>query len=109
MSQNQSLSLSLAGKVAIVTGSGRENGIGAAIALALARAGAKVAINYVSGSSTSRAEKVLQGIHAATGREDAAISVRADISTPAGAKELVKSTLAGLGVENVDILGERSC
>lgn len=37
--------LSLDGKIAIVTGSGRENGIGAAIAFALAGNGASVAIN----------------------------------------------------------------
>ncbi len=37
--------LSLDGKVAIVTGSGRENGIGAAIAFALAVNGASITIN----------------------------------------------------------------
>jgi NAD(P)-dependent dehydrogenase (short-subunit alcohol dehydrogenase family) len=50
--------LSLDGKVAIVTGSGRENGIGAAIANALARNGAAVTINYVSDSSAPRAAAV---------------------------------------------------
>ncbi|KAM0274305.1 hypothetical protein ACHAQH_007979 [Verticillium albo-atrum] len=41
----------LQGKVPIVTGSGRENGIGAGIALAFARNGASVVVNYVSDSS----------------------------------------------------------
>jgi len=42
---------SLAGKAALVTGSGRETGIGAAIARALAQNGASVAIHYVSEDS----------------------------------------------------------
>lgn len=43
--------LSLAGKVVVITGSGRENGIGPAMAVALARYGAAVTINHVSDSS----------------------------------------------------------
>ncbi|KAK8868503.1 short-chain dehydrogenase [Apiospora arundinis] len=43
--------LDLTGKVAIVTGSGRENGIDDGIAKVLARNGASVAIHYVSKSS----------------------------------------------------------
>lgn len=54
--------LSLAGKVAIVTGSGRENGIGAAIANALARNGAAMTINYVSNASAPRAAAVAKRI-----------------------------------------------
>ena len=50
----QSDSLPLKGRVALVTGSSR--GIGAAIALRLTRAGACVAINYVS--DDERAEPV---------------------------------------------------
>ena len=54
--------LSLVGKTAIVTGSGKENGIGAAIARALAKNGANVAIHYVSPASKERAEKVASDI-----------------------------------------------
>ena len=50
--------LSFAGKTAIVTGSGRPNGIGAAIALALAKRGASVTVNYVSDSSAAKAAEV---------------------------------------------------
>ena len=54
----QSDSLPLKGRVALVTGSSR--GIGAAIALRLTRAGACVAINYVS--DDERAERCAQHI-----------------------------------------------
>lgn len=93
--------LSLAGKTAIVTGSGRENGIGAAIVLALARNGASVAINYVSESSAPRAARVAERVKAFGAK---AIVVRADVSTQAGASELVKATLDGFQIDKIDIL-----
>lgn len=74
-------SLSLAGKIAIVTGSGKENGIGAAIALALARNGARVAINYVSEATAPRAAKVAASIEAVAGKDSVAV-IQQDISTP---------------------------
>ncbi|CAH0034316.1 unnamed protein product [Clonostachys rhizophaga] len=77
--------LSLASKVAIVTGSGRENGIGAAIARALARNGAAVTIHYVSDSSASRAAKVAQGIRDNGGK---ATVVQADVINNAGGNKL---------------------
>ncbi|KAK1749532.1 hypothetical protein QBC47DRAFT_426742 [Echria macrotheca] len=94
-------SLSLAGKTAIVTGSGRENGIGAAIAAALARNGANVVINYVSESSAARASAVAAKIEASGAR---VIVVQADVSTAQGAQQLVNKTLEGFGVQNIDIL-----
>ncbi|POR38711.1 Uncharacterized protein TPAR_01095 [Tolypocladium paradoxum] len=96
-------SLSLADKVAVVTGSGRENGIGAAIALALARAGARVTVNYVSESSASRAAEVGAGIESAVGNGRVAI-VQADVSTREGSKKIVDETLAGFGVDHIDIV-----
>lgn len=98
-------SLSLAGKVAIVTGSGRENGIGAAIALTLAKAGARVVINYVSNSTGPRAETVRSNIEAAAGK-GSAIIVQADVSTQEGAKKIVSETLAKFGVNHIDILSK---
>jgi NAD(P)-dependent dehydrogenase (short-subunit alcohol dehydrogenase family) len=95
--------LSLAGKVAIVTGSGRENGIGAGIAVALAHNGAAVTINYVNDHVAERAAAVAEGIKKAGGR---ATVVKADVTTPEGAKSLVDGTLKGLGVDHIDILGE---
>ena len=96
--------LSLEGKVAIVTGSGRENGIGAAIAAALGRNGASVVINYVSDSSASRAANVAAGIK---GLGAKVIVVQADVSKPEGAAKLVKETLDGFQTDRIDILGNQ--
>lgn len=93
--------LSLAGKTAIVTGSGRENGIGAAIAMALAQNGARVGVNHVSDVSAVRAAKVAANIEAAGGK---AIIVQADVSTPEGAAKLVNNTMAGFATDKIDIL-----
>jgi NAD(P)-dependent dehydrogenase (short-subunit alcohol dehydrogenase family) len=94
--------LSLAGKIAIVTGSGRENGIGAAIAKALARNGASVTINHVSESVAPRAEKLAESIRSAGGK---ATVIAADVTTREGAEKLVNGTLKAFGVDYIDILG----
>ncbi|KAK5654493.1 hypothetical protein OQA88_7121 [Cercophora sp. LCS_1] len=93
--------LSLSGKVVIVTGSGRENGIGAAIAFALARNGASVAINYVSDSSASRAAQVAAKVESFGAK---AIVIQANVSTPEGAAKLVRETLEGFKTDRIDIL-----
>jgi len=98
-------SLSLANKVAIITGSGKENGIGGGIALALAVAGARVAINYVSEATGPRSAEVVAKIEAAAGK-GSVIVVRADVSTVEGTRQLVDKTLSGFGVDHIDILGE---
>ncbi|WP_350349923.1 SDR family oxidoreductase [Agromyces sp. G08B096] len=72
---------SLAGRVALVTGSSR--GIGADTARYLAGAGAAVVINYRS--KAPRAEKVVAEIEAAGGR---AIAVGADLTDPASVAEM---------------------
>ena len=94
--------LSLVGKVAIVTGSGRETGIGAAIAKTLARNGASVTINYVSDKVTARAEAVVKAIKDFRGQ---ATVIQSDVTSPNGAKLLVHSTLQAFGVDHIDILG----
>lgn len=93
---------SLAGKIAIVTGSGRENGIGAAIAQTLAHNGARVVINHVSDSSAPRAAKVAAGIQS-IGAD--VMVVQADVSTPEGAAKLANETLKGFNTDRIDILG----
>ncbi|KAJ2976390.1 hypothetical protein NQ176_g4981 [Zarea fungicola] len=94
--------LSLEGKVAIVTGSGRENGIGAGIALALARNGASVVVNYVSDSTAQRAQTVATVLREAGAKD--VIVVQASVDTLDGAKKLVKATLDELKTNHIDIL-----
>ena len=94
--------LSLAGKVAIVTGSGRESGIGAGIAYALARNGASVTINYHSDSSGPRAANVVKEVERVGGK---AATVQADINSPEGDEKLVSETLRLFRTDHIDILG----
>ncbi|EMR62888.1 putative short chain type protein [Eutypa lata UCREL1] len=93
--------LSFQGKVAIITGSGRPNGIGGAIAVALATRGASVTINYVSDSSAPRAAQLAESIKAKGGK---ATVVRGDVGDPEQAKKLVKETLAAFNTDKIDIL-----
>lgn len=97
---------SLAGKTAIVTGSGRENGIGAAIARALARNGAAVAIHYSSASSKERAEKVASDMRTEFGVDSTVIE--GTVEDREIARGLVKQAMSGLNAEHIDILGARS-
>jgi NAD(P)-dependent dehydrogenase (short-subunit alcohol dehydrogenase family) len=100
-------SLSLHNKVAIITGSGKENGIGAGIALSLARAGARVAINYISEATAPRAAQVVSTIQAVAGKSSVLV-VRADVGTPEGAQKLIQETLEGFETDTIDILGKIS-
>jgi NAD(P)-dependent dehydrogenase (short-subunit alcohol dehydrogenase family) len=95
--------LSLQGKVAIVTGSGRENGIGAGIAIALGRNGALVAINHISDYTAPRAAAVAKKIEELGGR---AIVVQADVTKTDDVKRLVDTTLKAFEVDRIDILGK---
>ncbi|KAG6820902.1 hypothetical protein H0H93_009676 [Arthromyces matolae] len=92
-----SLTTSLKGKVAIVTGSSR--GIGAALALRLAEDGANVVINYVS--NAARADDVVNQIKALNTQAQA-VAIKADASTIVGGKELVEESIKAFG--KVDIL-----
>lgn len=85
----------LAGRVAIVTGSGRR--IGREIAEALARAGAAVVVN--ARGNQAQADAAVAAIEAAGGR---AIAVLADVSRRAEAERLVATTVDKLG--RLDIL-----
>lgn len=85
----------LTGKVAVVSGASK--GIGAAIAEKLAENGAAVIVNYAT--SADHAEAVVQRIKARGGKAKA---VRADVSNPAEAKQLVAAALSEFG--RLDIL-----
>ncbi len=80
----------LEGKVALVTGASR--GIGRAVALALAKAGASVAVNYLS--RAAEAEEVAGSIRS-LGRQ--AIAVRADVRRQDDVRRLVESSALELG------------
>ncbi|RMF38824.1 MAG: SDR family oxidoreductase [Alphaproteobacteria bacterium] len=80
----------LAGKVAIVTGGGRD--IGRACALRLAAAGAAVAINYHS--SAEGAESAVAEITAAGGR---ALAKQGDMTEPGDVAALVAETVQAFG------------
>ena len=95
--------LSLAGKTALVTGSGRETGIGAGIARALARNGAAVGIHHVSEESKSRAEKVAKDINKEFGTKITV--VQGGVQNYETAKNMVEQALKDLGVDHIDILG----
>ena len=85
----------LKGKVAIVTGASK--GIGAAIAEDLGREGVSVIVNY--SNSPQKAEEVVGRVKANGGFAKA---VRADVSKPAEARQLIDATLAEFG--RADIL-----
>lgn len=85
----------LAGKVAIVTGAGRN--IGRAIALALSREGAWIAVN--ARSNRTEADAVAAEITAAGGQ---AITVLGDVADPETADRMVAETAARFG--RIDIL-----
>lgn len=86
----------LEGKIALVTGGGRD--IGKAICHRLARSGAAVAINYRS--SKDEADAAAKEITDAGGK---AVAVQADVTKPDEVEKLVAETCDTLG-GNIDIL-----
>ena len=86
---------SLEGKVAIVTGGGRD--IGRACAEALANEGAAVAISYMS--SSSGADEAVQAIGEHGGR---AFAMQCDVTDPDQVEALVERTVSEFG--GVDVL-----
>jgi 3-oxoacyl-[acyl-carrier protein] reductase len=85
----------LDGQVALVTGAAR--GIGRACALYLGRAGARVAVNYVS--AEARARTLVEEIRAAGGE---ARAYRADVASRAEVERMVETARRDLGP--IDIL-----
>ncbi|GAB4578931.1 MAG: 3-oxoacyl-[acyl-carrier-protein] reductase [Anaerolineales bacterium] len=92
---SEPVSLSLSGRVAVVTGGSR--GIGRAIALELARRGAAVVVNY--NSSPDAANEVVRQIETDGGK---AIAVQADVGNTEQANNLINAAIKDLG--GLDIL-----
>jgi glucose 1-dehydrogenase len=84
----------LAGQKAIVTGA--NSGIGRAIALALGRAGADVAVNYISGEA--EAAKLVEEIVRDGSR---AIAVRADVGSEAEVQAMFRSVREAFGALDI--------
>jgi 3-oxoacyl-[acyl-carrier protein] reductase len=87
------VTMSLAGKVALVTGGSR--GIGAATVRMFCRAGAKVVFNY--NKAASAAEKLARECGG-----ERCVAVRADLSTTEHARDLVEAVMERFG--HLDIL-----
>lgn len=92
---SEPVTLSLSGRVAVVTGGSR--GIGRAIALELAQRGAAVVVNY--NSSPDAAQEVVSQIEAGGGK---ALAVQADVSNSEQAQSLINAAIKDLG--GLDIL-----
>ncbi len=95
------MAFSLAGHVAVVTGS--STGLGKAIALSLGQAGAKIAVNYFN--NHARAEQALGELRAA-GVE--AIVVRSDVTTEEGVDLLFREAEKKLGRPDV-VVANATC
>jgi len=96
----------LAGKVAVVTGAGRN--IGRAIALSLAEAGAAVVINVRS--NRAEADSVVAAIEAAGGRAAAHIGDVVEAATAAALAETARTRFGRIDVlvNNAALRGEKS-
>ena len=92
--------MSLAGKIAIVTGASR--GIGYGIALELAKRGAKVVLTYTSESSGKAVDQLISQIRALNNGADA-VGYRADLSKIESIKTIVEGTTSAFG-PHIDIL-----
>ncbi|KAJ6086254.1 short chain oxidoreductase/dehydrogenase [Penicillium sp. IBT 16267x] len=91
--------MSLQGKVAIITGAAR--GIAARIVRALSNEGAKVAFNYVSTSSRSAAESMVESLRN-EGRE--AFCIQADLATEEAPEIIITAVLSAFQTTQIDIL-----
>jgi len=86
------VSRSLQGRIAVVTGAGRN--IGAATAMQLAADGAAVVVNYPDARNEAEAARVVARIGGAGGR---AAAIRADVSNEAEVRTMVAEAISVFG------------
>jgi 3-oxoacyl-[acyl-carrier protein] reductase len=101
-----SVSITLAGQSALITGAA--TGIGRAIALKLAQAGARVVVNHLNQSQ--EAATLVQSIKSAGGQ---AVAISADVSDASAVQRLVDDAIAAYGalhilVNNAGIIQEKA-
>ena len=85
------MQVDLKGKVALVTGGGRD--IGRAVSIALAGSGAAVAVNY--NSSADKANDVVRAIEDNGGR---AIAIKADVTSEAQISAMIGAIHSGTSI-----------
>lgn len=83
-------------KTAVITGAAK--GIGAAVAVAFAKSGFRVVINY--NKSEERARQLCQILNDTYPTE--AVCIKADVSTPEGARKLISESISAFG--DIDVL-----
>ncbi|OXV08265.1 hypothetical protein Egran_03971 [Elaphomyces granulatus] len=88
----------LAGKLAVITGAGKPNGIGAAAAYALAEHGANIVIHYGKSSAAAETVKKIETL----GVKAVAISV--DQESETFGQDLIQATLKDFNTETIDII-----
>ncbi|ERT02412.1 3-oxoacyl-[acyl-carrier protein] reductase [Sporothrix schenckii 1099-18] len=93
------MSASLQGKLAIVTGAGKSNGVGFATALTLAKQGADIVLHY----NTSK-DAALQNVKALEAVGVKAIAVQADAASTTFGTDIVAATTASFPGRTIDIL-----
>jgi len=86
----------LAGRVAVVTGAGRN--IGAAVAYRLASDGAAVVVNYRDAGTQAGAQEIARDVQSAGGR---AIAVQADVSDEGQVEAMVHEATNKLGPPDI--------
>ncbi|KAB5582295.1 putative short-chain dehydrogenases/reductase [Coniochaeta sp. 2T2.1] len=90
---------SFQGKLAIVTGAGKPNGVGFATAKALAEQGADIVLHYNSSATTAT-----QNTRTLTSLGVRAIAVEADASSLTFGKDIIAATLSAFPGRTIDII-----
>ncbi|CRG86517.1 3-oxoacyl- [Talaromyces islandicus] len=94
---------SLKGKLAIVTGSGKANGIGFAVATALAELGADIVIHY-----NTNEESALKNVKTIESPHVKAVAVQGDASSTTFGKDIVSAIIAAFPGRKIDIIVNNS-